>query len=63
MMEFVFLLAIFLTSSGFLVDAAVTPKPSTAVAPPAASVSVERGTIAPQQLPQLSGLNAQPAGS
>ena len=57
-MEFIFLLAIFLTSSGFLVDAAVKPSP-----PPAASVSGQSGTMAPQPLPKLSGLNAPSTGS
>jgi hypothetical protein len=54
-MEFLLLAAIFLTSSGFLVRAAVTPAPDAAIAQPAASVDVDGATITPQ--PKASGAN------
>jgi hypothetical protein len=49
-MEFVLLAAIFLTSSGFLVGAAVEPTP--------AAISGNSAIVAPQAGPQLSGSSA-----
>lgn len=57
-MEFLLLAAIFLTSSGFLVGAAVAPAPTVAIAPAADHASEEGGPVFPQPHPQLSGLNA-----
>ena len=57
-MEFVLLAAIFLTSTGFLVKAAVAPTPIPAVAPAPASGSAEGSTTAPQPSPQLPAMNA-----
>lgn len=57
-MEFVLLTAIFLTSTGFLVKAAVAPTPTAVVAPATASGSAEGSTTAPQPSPQLPAINA-----
>jgi hypothetical protein len=57
-MEFLLLAAIFLTSSGFLVGAAVAPAPSVAIAPAPVPASEEAGPVSPQPAPKLSGLNA-----
>lgn len=57
-MEFVLLAAIFLTSTGFLVKAAVTPTPTAAVAPAMVPALAEGSAAPPQLSPQLPALNA-----
>jgi hypothetical protein len=56
-MEFLLLAAIFLTSAGFLVSAAVAPNPPAAMAPASASGSGEDRTTAPQPRPESPGMN------
>jgi hypothetical protein len=56
-MEFLLLAAIFLTSAGFLVGAAVAPTPSAAIAPAPASGYGEGSTTAPQSRPTSPGMN------
>jgi hypothetical protein len=57
-MEFVLLAAIFLTSSGFLVGAAVDPTPPPSASSATATVSSSGEMIAPQPV-----VNVLPAGS
>jgi hypothetical protein len=57
-MEFLLLAAIFFTSSGFLVGAAVALAPSAAVAQPSDPAHAENGTMTPQSRPKLFMLNA-----
>jgi hypothetical protein len=62
-MEFVLLLAIFLTSSGFLVDAAVDPPPSAAISQSSSVVPGDARFVAPQPLPKMSGMRLRSTGS
>jgi hypothetical protein len=62
-MEFLLLAAIFLTSSGFLVGAAVAPSQPVAISPLRPPVSEKGETMTPQPLPIMSDWHAQPAGS
>lgn len=57
-MEFLLLAAIFLTSGGFLVGAAVAPAPSAAIAPAVDRVSAEGEAVFLPSRPTFSGLNA-----
>ncbi|EUC12620.1 UNVERIFIED_ORG: hypothetical protein BDU10_9914 [Burkholderia sp. CF145] len=56
-MEFLILAAIFLTSSGFLVGAAVAPPRADATAPAPAAVSGQGGAVLLQPRPKSSGLD------
>lgn len=58
-MEFLLLAAIFLTSSGFLIGAAVAPAPQAAMVQPTAAVPAEGATMTPQPGPHLSGPNSE----
>ncbi len=52
-MEFFLLAAIFLTSSGFLIGAAVAPDPPGAIEQSAVRLSVEQSTTTRQPRPQV----------
>jgi hypothetical protein len=56
-MEFLLLAAIFLTSSGFLISAAVAPSTPAVIAPTPASGSDEGGAAAPQLRPETPEMN------
>ncbi|PRY08488.1 hypothetical protein B0G81_2169 [Paraburkholderia sp. BL6665CI2N2] len=54
-MGFVLSAVIFLTSTGFLVDAALAPTPPAVIVPAAAPGASEGGTTVPQLSPEGSG--------